>query len=227
MEQEILTSRGKCLYCNQVFSQKEIGKHLAKHLADKEKAESVGATQTYIHVEVEADVMFLHLLVKGDVKMKTIDNFLRDIWLDCCDHMSNFGHKNFKVSMNHKVQDVFESRLKIFHDYDYGSTTRVFLKGLKQYKLNLNKSIILLSRNEPLKLMCVTCKTEPAVYLCTSCNWDEDAFFCEKCSEAHEEVCTDFADYGSMPVVNSPRMGVCGYEGGSIDKERDGVYKKI
>jgi hypothetical protein len=26
-------------------------------------------------------------------------------------------------------------------------------------------------------------------------------------------------------VVNSPRMGVCGYEGGSIDVKRDGVLK--
>jgi len=24
-----------------------------------------------------------------------------------------------------------------------------------------------------------------------------------------------------MPLVNSPRAGVCGYEGGTIDKERD------
>jgi hypothetical protein len=29
-----------------------------------------------------------------------------------------------------------------------------------------------------------------------------------------------------MPIVNSPRMGVCGYEGGTIDKERDGIYGK-
>jgi len=34
-----------------------------------------------------------------------------------------------------------------------------------------------------------------------------------------------YADYAAMPVVNSPRMGVCAYEGGTIDRERDGVYK--
>jgi hypothetical protein len=52
------------------------------------------------------------------------------------------------------------------------------------------------------------------------------SFFCEKCAAKHEDTCSDFQDYANMPVVNSPRMGVCGYEGGSIDKERDGVYKK-
>jgi len=226
MEQSEITSEGKCLYCNQVFSQNEISKHLAKHLAEKEKAETGDKVQTYCHIEVEANEMFLHLLVKGDATMKKIDQFLREIWLECCGHMSEFGHKQFKVSMSHKVKSVFEPRIKIYHDYDFGTTTRVFLKGLKQYQLNLKENILLLSRNEPLKIICVVCKKEPAVNLCTSCNYDEDAFFCEKCSEKHEKKCSDFADYACMPVVNSPRMGECGYEGGSIDVERDGVYKK-
>jgi len=227
MGPEILKSEGKCLYCNQLFSQKDIGKHLARHLADREKAEAGSTTQTYCHVVVEADVMFLHLLVKGDAKMKTIDNFLRDIWLNCCDHLSGFGHKNFKISMNHIAQDVFEPRIKIFHDYDYGTTTRVFLKGLKHYKLCQKENIILLSRNEPLKIMCVMCNKEPAANLCSTCIWDQEAFFCETCSKEHEKSCDDFADYACMPVVNSPRMGECGYVGGSIDVGRDGIYKKI
>ena len=226
MEETILTSEGECLYCKQVFSQKEIGKHLAKHLVDKEKNDTGTSTQTYCHVVVESDLMFLHLLVKGAATMKTIDKYLRDIWLECCGHMSAFGHKNFKVAMSHKVQDVFEPRVKIFHDYDFGTTTRVFLKGLKHYEMNMKESIVLLSRNEPLKRMCVLCKKEPALYICSRCNWDQDSYFCEKCSVKHEKVCDDFADYACMPVVNSPRMGECGYEGGRIDQERDGVYKK-
>jgi len=221
-----MNSEGKCLYCNQVFSQKEMGKHLAKHLADKEKAESGDKTQNYCHIEVESNEMFLHLLVKGDAPMKKIDQFLRTIWLECCGHMSEFGHKQFKVSMSQKVQAVLEPRVKIYHDYDFGTTTRVFLKGLKHYQLNLNESVLLLSRNEPLKIMCVKCKKEPAVNLCNTCIYEMEAFFCKKCSKEHEKVCDDFADYACMPVVNSPRMGECGYDGGSIDLERDGVYKK-
>jgi len=225
MEQE-LKSEGRCLYCNKIFSQKEIGKHLATHLAEMEKSISGKTAQTYCHIVVDAGEMFLHLLVKGNEKMKVIDNFLKDIWLECCGHLSNFGHKDFKIGMNQEVMDVFETRVKIYHDYDYGDTTRVFLKGLKNYELNLKEKVILLSRNEPLKIMCKICKKEPAVNICVACAWDTDSFFCESCSEKHEEVCEDFGDYGCMPVVNSPRMGVCGYEGGVIDTERDGVYKK-
>jgi hypothetical protein len=225
MEEE-LKSEGKCLYCDKMFPQNEIGKHLAKHLSDKEKSDNNRTTQTFCHIVVDAGEYFIHLLVKGDASMKVIDSFLKDIWLECCGHMSGFGHNNFKVSMNHKVIDVFDTRIKIFHDYDYGTTTRVFLKGLKNYQLNLKEKIILLSRNEPLKLMCATCKKKPAVNICTTCNYDDYSFFCESCSEKHEKVCEDFADYSSMPIVNSPRMGECGYTGGVIDIERDGVYKK-
>jgi len=60
--------------------------------------------------------------------------------------------------MLYKVEDVLQPRIKIFHDYDFGSTTRVFLKGIKHYQLDLKENVILLSRNEPLKFMCTLCK---------------------------------------------------------------------
>lgn len=220
--EEKLESEGKCLFCNKLFPQKQIGKHLATHLAIIEKEDSTKTSETYCHIMVEWDVMFLYLLVKGRVTMEKIDTFLQDIWLDCCGHMSNFGQKNLRIPMSQKVMDIFETKVKIHHIYDYGDTTRVFLKGIKNYQLNFKENIILLSRNEPLKWICAKCGKQPAVNICIECNWD---FYCESCSTQHENECEAFIDYAQMPVVNSPRMGVCGYTGGHIDKERDGVYK--
>lgn len=217
MERE-LKSEGKCLFCNQSFSQKEISKHLATHLLKMEKDDKSKSPEKFCHIMVEADVMFSHLLVKGNVGMKKIDNFLRDIWLECCGHMSDFKHKDFEISMTQKVQDVFETKVKISHEYDYGDTTSLILKGLKNYNLKLKEDIVLLTRNEPLKLICAKCGKQPAANICTACNWD---FYCESCSTKHEKECEDFSDYAKMPVVNSPRMGVCGYMGGHIDRERD------
>jgi len=222
---EELTSEGKCFYCEQVLSQKEMVKHLAKHLAEKEKTELGTKTQTYCHIVAEADIMFLHLLVKGTASMKVIDTFLRDIWLECCGHMSGFRKGREEIGMNKKVQNILVNKEKLIYDYDYGSTTRLSLKGLKHYELNEKSTIILLSRNEPLQIMCSTCGKEPAVCMCSTCCWEKEAFFCRKCAENHEKDCEDFADFSEMPVVNSPRMGVCGYEGGSIDTERDRVYQ--
>ena len=107
---EELTSEGKCLYCEQVFSQKEIVKHVAKHLAEKEKTESGTKTQTYYHIVVEADIMFLHLLVKGTASLKPIDTFLRKIWLECCGHMSGFRKGRVEIGMSKKVQDILANK---------------------------------------------------------------------------------------------------------------------
>jgi hypothetical protein len=225
MEQE-LKSEGRCIYCEELSSRSDIGKHLAKHLTLMEKDAAGKHPVNYCHVEVAAGEMFLHLLVKGDATMKIIDRFLRDIWLDCCGHMSGFGHKYFKIKMKDLVEDVFQSKIKIYHDYDYGTTTRVFLNAKKQYQLNLKERIILLSRNEPLQLMCTECKKKPAVSICAVCWYNGEAFYCKKCSKKHAQTCLDYADYAEMPVVNSPRMGECGYTGGAIDIERDRIYKK-
>ena len=226
MEQE-LKSEGKCLYCNELVLQSEIGRHLAKHLGQMEKEATVNNPVNYCHIEVEANEMFLHLLVKGDEPMRTIDGLLREIWLECCGHMSEFRDKKVKVKKKFLVEDVFQHKVKIYHDYDFGTTTRVFLSAKKQYQLNLKEEIILLSRNEPLKLMCISCKIEPAINICSVCCYQEMAFFCKKCSAKHAKTCEDFADYAKMPIVNSPRMGMCGYTGGVIDKARDGVYKIV
>ena len=56
--------------------------------------------------------------------------------------------------------------------------------------------------------------------------YEGTGFFCDDCAEKHTKECEDFADYAEMPVVNSPRMGECAYDGGTIDTERDGVFVK-
>ncbi|MCU0446573.1 MAG: hypothetical protein MUE85_16830 [Microscillaceae bacterium] len=70
-------------------------------------------------------------------------------------------------------------------------------------------------------MMCENCQTQPAALVC-SVHWE---CFCKKCKKVHEKTCPDTADYAWDTIVNSPRSGVCGYEGGRIDKARDGVYK--
>lgn len=220
-----LKSEGKCVYCQNVFLQKNIGKHLFEHLNKMQKENNELKPETFCHIEVESNEMFLHLLVKGSAKMQEIDSYLKDIWLECCGHLSAFRHKNFEVGMNHLVEDVFMPKVKIQHDYDFGTTTTVFLKAHKHYQLAIKKSIVLLSRNEPLNLICGICKKKAATVLCTTCQWHEYAFYCDGCAKKHASTCEDFDDYAKMPVVNSPRMGECGYEGGIIDKERDGCFK--
>ena len=223
METELI-SEGKCFYCSKTFLQKDIVKHLKTHLTAMEK--DVTSTETVYHLNIGADEMFLQVLVKGSSTFKSLDKFLRDIWVECCGHLSGFNHKNFKISMSNKLQDVLSPKVKFTYDYDYGSTTSFTVQVADIYRIAVKENILLLSRNEPLKILCSVCKKKPAVAICTIHMFETDEYlFCTDCAKKHEEVCEDFSDYANMPVVNSPRMGVCGYTGGSIDLQRDGVYK--
>jgi hypothetical protein len=220
--QEKIKSEGKCLFCGETFAKAGINKHLSTHL--KEMTGSGDAGCSFL-VKVETDKRwgatpyFLSLWVDGETTMKTIDKFLRDIWLECCGHLSEFEN----VGMTKKAKTVFIKGMKVDYEYDFGSSTLLTLTVVEDYPVKADKKIVLLSRNEPASILCCMCGKVPATQICTVCMYEEEAVFCDKCAKKHAKQCGDFDDYASMPVVNSPRMGVCGYTGGSIDTERDGV----
>ena len=222
--QEKLKSEGKCLFCGKTFAKAGINRHLATHLEEK-AITAISGSSFLVKVETDkywgATPYFLSLWIDGDTTMKTIDKFLRDIWLECCGHLSKFHG----AGMAKKAKDVFEKGVRIDYEYDFGSTTALTLTVIGEYSIKSDKKIVLLSRNEPPEIICSICKKVPATQICTVCMYDGNAVFCDKCAEKHAEKCGDFSDYASMPIVNSPRMGVCGYEGGIIDTERDGVFK--
>lgn len=221
---EEFISEGKCLYCNDTFLKKDIARHLKSHLTAQQK--SSPSTDLAYHLKVEAEEYFLQLLVKGSADFESLDWFLRDIWVDCCQHMSGFNGKNGEIDMEDALQDVLVPKMKFTYDYDYGTTTTLQLTVAGTFQLEMEEDILLLSRNEPLKIKCSVCKKEPAVVMCRAHNYNiYQHLFCVDCAKKHEEICEDFEEYASMPVVNSPRMGECGYDGGRIDLERDGVYK--
>ncbi|MGZ8519503.1 MAG: hypothetical protein ACXWX7_05065, partial [Candidatus Binatia bacterium] len=66
----------------------------------------------------------------------------------------------------------------------------------------------LLARNEPLVWPCDDCQA-PATVVCPFCIDSGDGLFCDAHADAHEHA----GEEVYLPVVNSPRMGVCGYTG--------------
>ena len=86
-------SEGKCLFCEKTFAKAGINRHLTTHLNEKTKTGKAGKS-FLVKIETNkrwgATPYFLSLWVDGDTTMKTIDKFLRDIWLECCGHMSAF-----------------------------------------------------------------------------------------------------------------------------------------
>ncbi|GJM32098.1 MAG: hypothetical protein DHS20C18_10990 [Saprospiraceae bacterium] len=175
-----------------------------------------------LHLRVEAGPYFLNLLMDGDAKLSDLDGFLRAIWLECCGHLSQFsyGRWNEEIRLSLKCQRIFEKGTKLWYAYDFGSTTELDIKCIDVYPVAVKEKIRILSRNEPYNSICVNCKKKPAVQVCTAHWGEDDAYFCEYCAEKHEVECEE-GEYSMFPIVNSPRMGVCGYTGGMIDVERD------
>ena len=55
--------------------------------------------------------------------------------------------------------------------------------------------------------MCGVCG-KPATQVCTECMWENTGWLCDECASKHD---TDEEMF--LPVVNSPRVGMCGYTG--------------
>jgi len=220
-----LKSEGCCFYCGQLYDKRSIGKHLDAHLTQFSTGTTVPGTLAF-HVRVEAADMFLELLVDANATLTKVDKFLRKIWLECCGHLSAFRPKGTydEIPMSRRAGAVFSPGLMLDYEYDFGSTTALQIKVGKAFSISAHNDLVLLSRNEPLQILCRVCAAKSATQICSVHLWEGTGLFCDGCAGKHAETCEDFADYAQMPVVNSPRMGVCGYEGGIIDTEHDGVF---
>jgi hypothetical protein len=111
-----------------------------------------------------------------------------------------------ETSMRSPLSRVADVGTKFKHEYDYGSTTLLSLKVVGFWdRATPENKVQLLARNDPPEINCGICETQLATQICTGC---DEVWLCDPCSESHEcgEDCL-------LPVVNSPRAGVCAYSG--------------
>lgn len=211
-------SKGKCDKCNEVIAKNVMTRHLALHR--KEKSSSRGSSN-HFHLLVEGRYnpeYWLHLEIPTSISLKKLDSFLRDIWLECCGHLSLFriGEDNFSSSpdrdfadrsMNASLEKVIHLGMKFTHEYDFGTTTELMLKIIGEYEGERN-DIQILARNVSPMMTYMKCK-ELATHICTECTWDEvSGLLCKIHAKQHKHDEEMF-----LPVVNSPRVGMCGYCG--------------
>ena len=203
-----------------------MGRHLSAYATSKDKntSELKAGRKKYkiYHLKISGyKYYWLHIEIPASATLYDLDGFLRSIWLECCGHLSAFTIRGVRYedqslsdqysygdisteSMNKRLYSVLNVKDTFSHEYDFGSTT--YLEGqvlaVREGHLGKNK-IRILARNNPYIFECDHCGKE-ATSTCLEC---ED-FVCDQCLDSHE-----CGEEMMLDVVNSPRMGVCGYGG--------------
>jgi hypothetical protein len=181
---------------------------------------------------------WLDIEVKAEAKLDALDSFLRRIWVECCGHLSGFrigrasyfsrgydfgfvkessgfgSRQGSERSMSVRICDALRSSGEAFsYEYDFGSTTSLQLRVMQERTGRPGRPPVrLLARNTPPTWPCAICG-QPATLVCAYCVQDEgNAFVCRRHRKRH--ACGEAESF--LPVVNSPRTGVCGYTGGEI-----------
>jgi hypothetical protein len=246
MAKKRIASIGECKLCSKEFSKSAMTRHLAKCLAEHAAdvpAGGKGKTREILHFRVEGGPAYwLHLEAAAESPFATLDAFLRDIWLECCGHCSAFRVPEPKRmatvrceksaasllevdfdfdAMMRREEEIMESPLascvkvgdSFHYEYDFGSTTELTLKVVGNRDGVLKRDEVrLLARNLPPDIRCQCGK--PAALVCSECSWEPSGWLCKTCGKKHE-----CGDEMFLPVVNSPRVGVCGYTGPDVGAE--------
>lgn len=205
---------GQCYFCGKEISSEKMEDHLLKKHLNME----VGDEPCYVLeiVGVDEDASYWILVdIPCKSSLKTLDNFLRRIWMECCGHMSCFSDENGdKINLSWKIKDLSANEMDVlFYEYDFGTTTECLICiNEETLRPKQSKPIRVLARNVPPTYKCAGCGA-PATHLCSECFCEEDADarFCSSCAETHEH------DYAILPITNSPRCGYCAYDG-ALDK---------
>ena len=203
-------STGTCELCKQQTSKSQMTRHVAQCAPEHDAS---GGQETIVQLRIDADGdprYWLYVEARASASLQQLDSLIRRTWLECCGHLSAFWAGRSELAMGTEMGSAFpRKRVTFSYEYDFGSTTA--LKGHVVGTRNgcLGRAAVrLLARNDPFDWRCANC-SRPAVIVCPFCIPEDDCLFCE--AHAQEHPCAEEEVY--LPVVNSPRMGVCGYVG--------------
>jgi hypothetical protein len=217
---------GRCMLCDEVVSKQKATVHLKKCV--EQQPDRGGRKVRLLHLVVEATYLpmyWLHLEVAASQTLDLLDSFLRNIWLECCGHLSCFtiAGERYSVqpmqgelngfgggrerSMNQKIYNVLAKGTKLKYEYDFGSTTNLELRVVGDREGQLEAGgMALLSRNEPPPWQCRECGKPATLVEARGWGIEPELLFCDTCAREQDEEML-------LPIVNSPRAGVCGYTG--------------
>ena len=219
-------TKGKCVFCGRAMTSGGLVRHLRtcdrrqEAIRDANKNNKDGQNQMLYHLQIKntwSSDFWLHLEINGTAVLAELDGYLRPIWLERCGHLSQFtlGRERWgtEISMARKVEQVLEPEMELTHIYDFGSSTETIIKtvDVREGKPLDKHPIYLMARNDMPETECDQCG-KPARWLRENYTGDSGEWLLALCNKHVDEYSDD--DYSEpFEMVNSPRLGVCGYMG--------------
>lgn len=211
-----IKTNGVCVICGESIAKRSALKHIDSCFLANNDMKSNGNRAFVIRVTDDGPgVFWIYFSVPATSTLEEVDQYIRDLWLECCGHLSMFemrgeryyaypdpdyGDKSMKV----RLSKVFEPGITAKYEYDFGTTTELLFEVVREYNAKTKHDIKLLMRNEMPEVGCQACGKE-ATLICSYCQ----LLSCKKCKKKDE--CGDENSF--LPFVNSPRTGQCGFTG--------------
>ena len=178
-------SKGRCYYCQAIISKNGMTRHLRacekRKLKIKSSKNSMLLNQKIFHIVIDDAYLkeyWLHIEVSGKLMLYELDQFIRDIWVECCDHLSAFEIDNTRYfstydksmsvfrffsdikdrDMDIELGEILKKGKKFKYKYDFGSTTELDLKVVDERVGKFNRrNIEIMARNLPPQFKCSIC----------------------------------------------------------------------
>ena len=178
------STRGYCKYCGKEYTRTGMVKHLQTCKRRVDLYEKATETEKYFELLLYGAYnkdYWLIIQIKENATLDDLDQFIRDIWVECCGHLSafeingvsyekepddDFGWDEPAESTEHKLKEILESDMLFGYEYDFGSTTELAIKVLNYYNApKQSKKVVILSRNNPPEFQCSICGEHRASWI--------------------------------------------------------------
>ncbi|MFT8350873.1 SEC-C metal-binding domain-containing protein [Clostridium saccharoperbutylacetonicum] len=136
--------QGKCYYCEKELTERTIKRHMKncpemKKVIDKQMRIAKGTRNQFIisiKDKDEPNKYCIYASIDTNLQLQHLDKLIRDIWVECCGHLSAFyidgkiltDNMNELYEMNLFLKDVLSIGKKFGYEYDFGSSTNLSLE---------------------------------------------------------------------------------------------------
>ena len=213
----VSSGNGQCLICRGSYTATGMTSHMKRHILE------AGGDRRYYVIRIDAgqgSPFWMYVQVKGSSTLQDMDIFLRDVWLECCQHASSFTIDNrtyHMPDMDIPICDVLHELTSFVHQYDTTTlrlgviriSSRLFAEpSLADGRLNpalAGHKVSVLAIHDTVQFRCRYCQ-RPSSMVCTGFIMNGEGVICPQCVQQYGY------DISKMRrALQSPRVGQCRY----------------